>query len=95
MIFKINNKVLKDIEDKAEQFIVGLANEVKNEAKLVVPVRTGKLRDSIDVYPGDNKHERLVGSKVDYAIHVEMGTIKQRPKPFLRPALDNVVNSIK
>jgi phage gpG-like protein len=36
----------------------------------------------------DNPMEVLVGTPVEYAPHVEFGTVHTRARPFLRPALD-------
>jgi len=66
-----------------------VANEIKIEAKTNAPVKTGRLRDSIDVIiVSENK--RLIGSDVPYAWFVEMGTRKQRPRAYLRRALMQV-----
>lgn len=52
-------------------------------------VRTGRLRSSIHweiVVQNGNMFAR-VGSRVQYARAVEMGTKNARPYPYLRPAL--------
>lgn len=62
---------------------VGLAAE--GHAKAACPVDTGRLRNSIT-------HAMLggsavaIGTNVEYAPHVELGTSKQRKQPFLAPA---------
>lgn len=60
-------------------------------AKQFVPVDTGALRDSI-------KAEKLAGNQygvkgditanTEYALYVELGTVKMRAQPYLRPAAD-------
>jgi HK97 gp10 family phage protein len=62
--------------------IIGLTAE--KYAKEITPVDTGRLRNSI-THNVDGK-EVYVGSNVEYAPHVEYGTIKQKAQPFLRPA---------
>ena len=92
---KFNNAAMKELEAKAELFIATVAENVKVEAKILVPVDTGKLQESIDVFDGDNKREYLIGSKTTtYALYVELGTVKMPPKPYMRPALDNVIASL-
>ena len=60
-------------------------------AKAIVPVRTGKLRDSITsgiVEDLGSKASVDVYSELPYAFTVEMGSSKQAPQPYLRPAID-------
>lgn len=66
--------------------------EVVKIARRYVPVRTGKLRDSIS---GTVRHESgdvslLVGSPVEYAYYVEFGTGSMSAQPYLRPALEEL-----
>lgn len=60
------------------------ANQVETEAESLVPVRTGRLQDSIeaDVSEGSAK----VGSSLRYVEYVELGTYKDEAQPFLQPA---------
>lgn len=50
------------------------------------PVDTGNLRGSItyEVDAGDNAV--YIGTNVEYAPYVELGTSRQKAQPFLRPA---------
>lgn len=50
------------------------------------PVDTGNLRGSIthEVDAGDNSV--YIGTNVEYAPYVELGTSRQKAQPFLRPA---------
>jgi HK97 gp10 family phage protein len=90
---KYNEAGIKELEKRAEEYLAGLADKIKDEAKSIVPVRTGKLRDSIEVIDGETNKIKYIGSDVDYAIYVELGTVKTDPKPYLRPALYDVINS--
>lgn len=62
---------------------VGLAAE--GHAKAICPVDTGRLRNSITHAQLDGTHE-AVGTNVEYARYVELGTSRSAEKPFLRPA---------
>lgn len=65
------------------------AVKVDREAKHLAPVDTGRLRSSINNRIGVD-HLGLIatiGTNVDYAIYVELGTRFAPAQPFLRPAL--------
>jgi HK97 gp10 family phage protein len=64
---------------------------VEREAKRIVPVDTGNLKNSIRSELDEIEATRVTavtGTNVEYAPYVELGTGRQRPKPYLRPALD-------
>lgn len=71
--------------------IIGLTAE--KYAKEIVPVDTGRLRNSI-THEVDAK-DVYIGSNVEYAPHVEYGTIHQKAQPFLRPAATEHPNTYK
>lgn len=50
-------------------------------------VVTGNLRDSITHRAVDN-HTIEVGTTVEYAPYVELGTVRANAKPYLRPTLE-------
>lgn len=67
-----------------------IAGRVRSEARVLCPVLTGKLRDSIkDRVERDGASELigLVGSDVHYSPYVELGTRYMSEEPFLRPGL--------
>jgi HK97 gp10 family phage protein len=65
--------------------------QVQNHAKMLCPVDTGRLRASIQTTnvrkAGTNSLSVRIGSAVNYARHVELGTYRMRARPYLRPAL--------
>ena len=68
-------------------------NILKEEAKLRVPVRTGKLKKGIQVTvtlkkKGDCYAKLGFKRAVAYGVPVELGTSHSAAKPFLRPAMD-------
>lgn len=66
------------------------AVRVETAAKRLSPVDTGRLRSSISREIGRDARGvyARIGTIVDYAPHVEFGTSRMRPQPYLRPALD-------
>lgn len=63
---------------------------VERRAKQLAPVDTGRLRSSVTHEMAEEGGDLVgrVGTDVDYAPHVELGTSRARAQPFLRPALD-------
>lgn len=63
---------------------------VERAAKRMAPVDTGRLRSSIthDIGRDELGLAARVGTDVHYAIYLEFGTRRMRPRPFLRPALN-------
>lgn len=64
---------------------VGLLME--RNAKLACPVDTGRLRNSIS--HTHDKNTAYVGTNVEYAPYVEMGTVNTDAQPYLKPAIAN------
>lgn len=57
-------------------------------------VRTGRLRSSISHVIGKDAQSVYadIGSNVEYAAWVELGTRRAKPYPYLRPALPAAIN---
>lgn len=66
----------------------GLAAE--GYAKRLCPVDTGNLRNSISHTQSDNTE--YIGTNVEYAPYVELGTSRTRAQPYLKPAVANNVS---
>lgn len=63
---------------------VGLVAE--GYAKRLCPVDTGRLRNSITHVLDSGGQAVYVGTNVEYAPYVELGTSRQKAQPYLRPA---------
>lgn len=63
---------------------IGLAAE--GYAKRACPVDTGNLRNSVTHAVESGEDAVYVGTNVEYAPYVEMGTSRTAAQPFLRPA---------
>ena len=63
---------------------VGLVAE--GYAKRLCPVDTGRLRNSITHVIDAGEQAVYVGTNVEYAPYVELGTARQKAQPYLRPA---------
>lgn len=58
-------------------------------------VRTGRLRNSISYGVDTDEPAVYIGSNVEYAPYVELGTSKMRARPFLKPAVENYAGEYK
>lgn len=67
--------------------LLNLAKRVRDRAKDLVPVQTGKLKSSIQV---DEKRiaqgQAVVFTASGYGAYVELGTFKDAAQPYLVPA---------
>lgn len=64
-----------------------IGGKAESYAKKLCPVDTGNLRNSITHEQYDENTE-VVGTNVEYAPYVELGTHKMSARPFLRPAAE-------
>lgn len=79
----------RQIETALEK--VGLTAE--RYAKLACPVDTGRLRGSIS--HTHDKNTAYIGTNVEYAPYVEMGTVNTKAQPYLKPAITDHIQEYK
>lgn len=72
---------------------VGLVAE--GYAKRACPVDTGRLRNSITHIVDEGTRHVIIGTNVEYAAYVELGTRRQKPQPFLKPAANDHYSTYK
>lgn len=87
------DKVLSEADRLIREKLQVAALLVERKAKELCPVKTGTLRRSITRVI--ERRRAIVGSNVEYAPFVEMGTSKMTARPYLRPALEACRNEIK
>lgn len=77
------NRVAAQIEPRADVLEDRWGDDVAEEMRARVPVRTGRLRDSIQqTAPG------VITVGVDYGVYVDRGTSRMPPQEFVRPAVN-------
>lgn len=82
-----NTKLIKNATDQQiEAALEAIGLKVEGYAKLICPVDTGRLRNSITHVVKTNEKTVYIGTNVEYAAAVECGTSRQRPQPYLNPA---------
>lgn len=84
-----------EIEDHTEEVLDGIRQAkaralekiglvAEGYAKRLCPVDTGNLRNSITHDTDDEA--AYIGTNVEYAVYVEMGTVNTPAQPYLKPA---------
>ena len=71
-------------ENAVRTALMQIGMTAETYAKKACPVDTGRLRNSITHQVGDA--EVVVGTNVEYAAYVELGTSRTKAQPFLKPA---------
>ena len=64
-------------------------------AKKLAPVDTGNLRNSITHEVDDGEPAAYIGTNVEYAPYVCLGTIHMAAHPFLKPAVADHANEYR
>jgi len=91
------NRKLKNMSEVVEreatqEALYAAATVVHGQAVSLCPVDLGNLKASLAFEVGDTEAE--IGTPVEYAPYVEMGTSRQAAQPYLRPALDENTGKI-
>lgn len=70
---------------------------VQDRAKALVPVDTGRLRESIDTQITSDALQitGIIAPHTEYAGFVEFGTHRQHAEPYMRPAIDETKDQVK
>lgn len=82
-----SDEVLDAMNDRIAVILEKIGLVAEGYAKRLCPVDTGNLRNSIThAVKGKTVY---IGTNVEYAPYVELGTSSNRPQPYLRPAVLN------
>jgi HK97 gp10 family phage protein len=85
------NNVVNEAERRALEILKELTLLTESYAKKECPVKTGTLRRSVYHEIDIVNLIARIGSNIEYAPHVELGTSKMAARPFLRLALHRVM----
>jgi HK97 gp10 family phage protein len=86
-IISHRKEVIEEKNRKMEMALMLIGLTAERYAKYLCPVDTGRLRNSITHGVATGEEAVYVGTNVEYAPYVEVGTHKQKPQPYLRPAV--------
>lgn len=89
----LSELIMQASENQIMRALEKVGIDAERYAKLMCPVDTGRLRNSIS--HTHDKNTVYIGSNVEYAPYVEFGTSKQRAKPYLEPAIENHLQEYK
>ena len=105
----LENKLPEAFNNSISEVLKEAAQVGKERAQSLVPVDTGALRKSIRIerlgmksgkitYTGIRAGGYIRNPKtnkiVDYAAHVEYGTSRQAPQPYMRPAAEYAMQRV-
>lgn len=93
-------------QDNTEQVTQGIKSAInvalekigllaEGYAQMKCPVDTGNLRGSITHEVSEGEKAVYIGTNVEYAPYVELGTSKQKAQPYLRPAATEHANQYR
>jgi HK97 gp10 family phage protein len=76
------------LPEKTKVVVAKTARDIEADAKNVVPVDTGNLKNSIDVEFENDGLTAIVAPHTEYAVLVEFGTRRMSAQPFMTPAAE-------
>lgn len=94
--FTDNSKeVSEDIKSALLRGLEACGLVAEGYAKKLAPVDTGNLRNSITHDVDDGEPAAYIGTNVEYAPYVCLGTIHMKAQPFLKPAVADHANEYR
>lgn len=80
-------EVLKALGEQLGAALEAVGLKAEGYAKRLAPVDTGRLRNSISHAVSEDENATYIGTNVEYAPYVELGTSRTKEHPFLKPAV--------
>ena len=92
----VNNvdQIKQALGEQVAAALEAIGLQAESYAKLKCPVDTGNLRNSITHEPEGDDTE-VIGTNVEYAAYVELGTSKMAAQPYLEPAVMDHVDEYR
>lgn len=93
---EVNNidQIKEALSEQLATALEAIGMQAESYAKLLCPVDTGNLRNSITHQQAGDAAE-AIGTNVEYAAYVEMGTSKMKAQPYLEPALTEHIDEYR
>ena len=74
------------IDQAIARALTMIGQQAEGYAKTMCPVDTSRLKNSITNQIDMQENSVYIGTNVEYAPYVELGTMRQDPHPYLKPA---------
>lgn len=84
-----SDEVLNSFSEAKNTALEEIGLLAESYAKEYCPVDTGRLRNSISHAVDEGEGAAVIGTNVEYAPYVELGTSRQKAQPYLEPAATN------
>ena len=89
-------EILRAMNDQVKNIALqAIGQKAEDYAKDNSPVDTGRLRNSITNAVEMGEQAVYIGTNVEYAGYVELGTSRMKPRPYLKPAVVNYMSEYK
>lgn len=82
-----SNTVREELERKCAEALEMIGLVAEGNVATITPVDTGRLRASISHEVDDRT--AVIGTNVEYAPFVELGTSSQKAQPYLKPGVES------
>ena len=82
-------EILEALPERISAALTAIGAVAESHAKDLCPVDTGRLRNSISYAVEESEQAVYIGTNVEYAAYVEMGTSRMKARPYLKPAAEN------
>ena len=90
-----SEKIIEAMQQATVRALEKCGLTAEGYAKKLAPVDTGNLRNSITHEVDDGEPAAYIGTNVEYAPYVCLGTIHMKAQPFLKPAVADHANEYR
>ena len=84
-----SEEVKAEAKAKITAWLTAIGEDAAQTAAERAPVDTGRLKNSITSAVDPEEQVAYIGTNVEYAPYVELGTSRMAARPYLRPAAEN------
>ena len=90
-----SQEVIRSKDQAIEKALEMMGLQCEKYAKMDAPKDTGRLQNSITHEVAMNEEAVYIGTNVEYAPYLEMGTSRMEARPYLKPAVNEHIDEYK